>query len=107
LKEDFIEFSFEFFILIFDVLVCNFDIFRSSIDSKFIKCKIVIGKLSFKISDLICKGLESFLKFIIKLLFLVNSLSFISEFICFLLNVHHLLFDLSDIIISIVNFSLG
>lgn len=107
LKEDFIKLSFEFFILIFDVLVSDLDIFRSGINSEFIKSKIIIGKLSLKISDFICESLESFLKFIIKLLFLIDSLSFISKFICFLLNVHHLLFDLCDIIISIINFSLS
>ena len=106
-KEDFIKFSFKFFVLIFDVLVSDFHIFRSSINSEFIESKIIIGKLSFKISDFICQSLESFLKFIIKLLFLVDSLSFISKFISFLLNVHHLLFDLCDVIISIINFSLS
>ena len=107
LKENIIKLSLEFFVLIFNVLVSDFNIFRSCIDSKFIKSEIIVSKLPFKISDFICESLESFLKLIIKLLLFVDGLSFISEFICFLLNVHHLLFDFGDIVITIINFSLS
>lgn len=76
LQKDFIKFCFEFIVLIFDVLVSNFNIFRPGVDPEFIQGKVIISQLSFKISDFVGEGLKSLLEFIIKLLFLVDVLGF-------------------------------
>lgn len=89
------------------MLVGDFDIFRPGIDPEFIESQIVISQLSFETSDLSGQTLKSFFKLVIQLLFFVDSLSFVFKFLSFFLNVHHLLFDFSHVVISVVDFSLG
>jgi hypothetical protein len=107
LQKDLIELRLKLIILVFDMLVGNFDIFRSGIDPKFIQSQIVISQLPFETSDFSGQTLKSFFEFVIKLLFFVDSLSFVFEFLSFFLNVHHLLFDFGHVIVSVVDFSLS
>jgi hypothetical protein len=107
LQKYLIEFRLKLIILIFDMLVCDFDIFRPGIDSQLIQSQVVISQLSFETSDFSGQTLKSFFKLVIQLLFFVDSLSFVFKFLSFFLNVHHLLFDFSHVVISVVDFSLG
>jgi hypothetical protein len=107
LQKYFIKFGLKFIILVLDVLICNLNIFGSGIDSKLIECQIIISQLTLKISDFCGQGLKSFFELVIKLLFFVDGFCFVSEFLCFFLNVHHLLFYLGNVIISVINFSLS
>ncbi len=107
LQKDLIELRLQLIILVFDMLVGDFDIFRPGIDPEFIEGQIVISQLSFEASDFSGQTLKSFFKLVIQLLFFVDSLSFIFKFLSFFLNVHHLLFDFGHVVISVVDFSLG
>lgn len=107
LQKYFIKFRLELIILIFNVLIGYFNIFWSGINSKFVQGQVIISQLTFEASDLSGKGLKSFFELIIKLLFFVDGFGFISQFLGFFLDVHHLLFDFGDVVISVVYFSLS
>ena len=88
------------------MLVSDFDVFGPGVDSEFVECQVVICELAFEISDFGGETFESLFEFVVELLFFVDGLSFGSEFLGFLLNVHHLLFDFGHVVIAIVYLSL-
>ena len=89
------------------MLISHFNIFWSGVNSQFVKSQVVISQLSFETSDFSGKAFKPFLKLVIKLLFFVDGLGFVFQFLGFFLNVHHLFFDFGDVVISVVYFSLS
>lgn len=76
LNKNLIKLKFQFLIIVSNMLISIFYIFRSSISPQFIQREIVICELSFQLANLIVKLFKSSLEFVIKLLLFSDLLGF-------------------------------